>query len=101
MPVIAQTADGRKIVQASTAGPASYTTGGFTITVGELSRITAVVSASITGGYAVEVAGVSGNTVTVKVYHYDYPAAAAGPAVEVAAGTNLSTSTVTLTVIGY
>jgi len=100
MTVIALTADGKKIAVASAAGPASYTTGGFPVRVGELSRIDQVLFAFITGGYKIGGLTVSGNSVTVVVHYYNYPGAAAGPAVEVAAATDLSAQTVTLVVIG-
>lgn len=78
-----------KLWRGSTTGPASYSTGGFTVTISELSKVDfAVVQA--TGGYKPEIAGISGNTITILVRQYDYPATAAGPAVEVGAGTDLS-----------
>ncbi len=70
-------------------GPSSYSTGGFTVTIDELERVEeAIVVAS--AGYMAEVASISGNTVTIKVYDFNYPATAAGPAEEVAANTDLS-----------
>jgi hypothetical protein len=73
----------------SVSGPSSYATGGFTVTINDLSRVDdAVVIAG--GGYLAEVASISGNTVTIVVRYFDYPATSAGTAVEVPAGTDLS-----------
>ncbi|MEM4429653.1 MAG: hypothetical protein QXM08_00635 [Thermofilaceae archaeon] len=98
--ILALTADGKKISVVTAAGPASYATGGFTVTVPDLERVHAVLFAFITGGYKVGGLSVSGNTVRVVVHQYDYPAASAGPSVEVPAGTDLSGQTVTLVVVG-
>jgi len=100
MTVIALTADGRKIVSVSTAGPSSYAAGGFSVRVPELNRIDAVIWAFITGGYKIGGYSVSGNAVTVVIHYYNYPVTAAGPSTEVAAGTDLSGTTTTLIVIG-
>jgi len=100
MAVIGLTADGKKIVAHSTAGPSSYATGGFSVTIPELNHIHSILCAFITGGYKIGGLTVSGNSVTVVVHHYNYPATSAGPAVEVSAGTNLSGQTVTLIAIG-
>ncbi|MEM4975796.1 MAG: hypothetical protein QXT64_00555 [Desulfurococcaceae archaeon] len=98
--ILALTADGKKIVLVSAAGPSSYTSGGLTVTVSELEHVHAVLFAFITGGYKVGGLTVSGNRVTVVVHYYNYPAAAAGTSVEVPAGTDLSGQTVTLVVVG-
>jgi len=100
MAVVGLTADGRKIVVATASGPTSYAAGGFDVVVPELSRIDAILFAFVTGGYKVGGLSVSGNRVRVAVHQYDYPATAAGPSVEVPAGTDLSGQTVTLVVIG-
>lgn len=100
MAVIGLTADGKKIVLVSVPGPSSYTSGGFTVTVPELARVHAVLFAFITGGYKVGGLTVSGNSITVSVHYYNYPATSSGPSVEVPAGTDLSGQTVTLIVIG-
>jgi len=75
----------------SVAGPTSYPAGGFTVTISGLKR---VVGAFVvpTGGYKASWTW-TGNTLTIVAQHYDYPAAAAGPAVEVPAGTDLSAIT--------
>lgn len=83
----------------SVTGPTSYTTGGFTVTIDQLTAVyDAVVIAG--RGYLAEVASISGNTITIRVYQFDYPATAAGPAVEVPAGTNLSGVTFRIIAIG-
>jgi hypothetical protein len=100
MAVIGLTADGKKIAVVSTAGPSSYTTGGFSVRVPDLNRISAVIWAFITGGYKIGGLTVSGNTVTVVAHQYNYPATSAGPSTEVSSGTDLSGATVTLIAIG-
>lgn len=90
----------RKTILTESAGPASYTTGGFDVEVPELATVFKSKSIQMTGGYIAEVASVSGNKATVKVYQFDYAATAAGPAVEVAATTDLSGQTVTLLSFG-
>ena len=100
MAVIGLTADGKKIVKYTGAGPASYSSGGFTVTINELSKVEEVLTAELPG-YLVEATPTAGsNTITVKVYQFDYPATAAGPAVEVADGTDLSGLTLKLIVLG-
>jgi len=100
MAVIGITADGKKIVKYSASATSSYSSGGFTVTISELSKVTDVVFAQLPG-YLVETsASGSSNTVTVKVYQFDYPATSAGPATEVSAGTDLSSLTLTLIVLG-
>jgi hypothetical protein len=100
MTVIGTTAGGKKIAMVSVAGPSSYATGGFTVRVSDVNRIDAVIWAFITGGYKIGGLTISGNAVTVVVHNYNYPATAAGPSTEVAAGTDLSGQTVTLCIIG-
>ena len=88
-----------KLVIKTVTGPSSYSTGGFTATIDELERVEdAIVIAS--GGYMAEVASISGNTVTIKVYDFNYPATAAGPAEEVAANTDLSSVSFKIIAIG-
>lgn len=100
MAVIGLTADGKKIVLVSVPGPSSYTSGGFTVTVPELAKVHAVLSAFITGGYKIGDLIVSDNNITVSIHYYDYPATSPGLSVEVPAGTNLSRFYVTLVVVG-
>ena len=78
-----------KVVAESVSGPASYPSGGFSVAFDELRQVhAAIVIAG--GGYLAEVAGVSGNTVTIVVRYFDYDAAADGVAIEIPAGTDLS-----------
>ena len=76
-----------------TTGPSSYSSGGFTVSVGKL-RIVKHANVELSGGYVGEVASISGNTLTIKAYYFDYDASADGAAVEVADGTDLSSVTV-------
>ena len=87
----------------SISGPTSYTAGGYSYQVKGLQRVVKVLSASIDGGYKVDAAAItiSGNTLTIPIYYYDYAAAAAGGAIEVADLTDLSTNTIQLVVLGY
>jgi len=83
-----------------TTGPDSYASGGFEVTVGEL-RIVKHANVELSGGYVGEVASISGNTVTIKAYYFDYDASADGVAIEVADGTNLSSVSVKVIAWGY
>jgi len=100
MTVIGQTADGKKIVLQTATGPASYTTGGFNVTINELDRVDAVLHISIDGGYKIGSFTITGNTVKVVVHQYSYTSATDGPSAEVPATTNLSTATVTIIAVG-
>ena len=91
MTVLGLTADGKKIVLTTSSGPSSYSTGGFSVTIDEVNYIHGIIEARMTGGYVVEVS-YSGNTVTVIVY--------SSPGSEVTTGTDLSTETVTIVVVG-
>ena len=82
-----------------TAGPASYATGGFTFNATDFKKVTNAVPSG-TGGYKAEIASISGNTITIKVLDYNYPATAAGVATEVASATDLSGVTFYLVVEG-
>jgi len=76
------------------AGPSSYSTGGFDVTISELSEvINAIVVAS--GGYTAEIdwANSSGNTLRVKLY------SSAGT--EVTAGTDVSSVYVYIIAFGW
>lgn len=83
-----------KIVITRTAGPASYATGGFTFTVGDLGSINSgfVIGAN---GYTADIdwANSSGNTLKIKAY--------TGAGTEVTAGTDLSSVYFTVVVVGW
>lgn len=100
MTVIGLTADGKKIALVTAAGPASYATGGFPVRAGDLNHIHSILFAFITGGYKIGGLTISGNSVTVVVHHYNFPATSAGPSTEVPATTDLSGQTVTIIAIG-
>jgi len=89
-----QTHDHTKIIMKRTAGPSSYSTGGFDFTIGELGTIkNGLVHA--TGGYIAEIdwANSSGNTLKIKAY--------SGAGTEVSGGTDLSSVYFTVIVAGY
>ncbi len=79
--LILYTYDGKIMIFFSTAGPSSYSTGGFSVTINSARDITDVLVVAATGGYLAE-ASVSGNTLTIKAY--------SGAGTEVADGTDLS-----------
>lgn len=88
----------KKIDVIEANGPSSYTTGGFTVYSKMMKVEHAVVNAG--NGYLAEVVSVSGSAIKIKVYQFNYPATAAGPAVEVPAGTDLSSVKFTVIAIG-
>jgi len=81
-----------KIIKATTTGPASYSSGGFTLRISMAKEIKEVLKATNDGGYKVEEGEItkSGNQLTIPVRYYDYDAAADGSAIEVADATDLS-----------
>jgi hypothetical protein len=100
MAVIGLTADGKKIVTKSIAGPSAYAVAGFPITIDELTRVDAVIFSEISGGYRIAGTSISGNVVTVLIHYFDYDAGSDGASITVPANTNLSAQTVKLVVIG-
>jgi len=105
LPVIGVTADGKKIVQATARGPSSYASGGFNVTLGELSRIQALavsVRANLKVSNYVHAVDYSyaGNTITFTVYRIDVTATAPSDWSEVPAGTDLSALTLEILAIG-
>jgi hypothetical protein len=105
LPVIGITEDGRKIVQKVVTGPSSYATGGFTVTLGEVNRIQALVVSVRTNlkadnyVHAVDYS-YTGNTITFTVYRIDVTATAPSAWSEVPAGTDLSALTLEILAIG-
>ena len=106
--VIGQTPDGRTIVFFSTAGPSSYSTGGFDITITKLRRVEAILTLDNNYGFRTSPAEaqerISANKFTVPVHYYGYacpgaPACATGWEVE--DGKDLSHVTFYGIVIGY
>jgi len=79
-------------------GPTSYSTGGFAVTVSGVRRIIGAIVVP-TGGYKASISW-TGNTLTVVAQYYDYAATAAGTAIEVPAGTDLSGVNFDIIVIG-
>ena len=78
----------------------TYSAGGVSVTIEGFKKIYWALTQS-SGDYMV-VASVSGtdNTVTIKVYYFDYAAAAAGAAIEVPDGTDLTGVSVPIVVVG-
>ncbi|MEM1551567.1 MAG: hypothetical protein QXH03_02720 [Candidatus Bathyarchaeia archaeon] len=57
-----------KTIVKTVAGPSSYPSGGFSVSIGELQKVLAAIVQDVGGGeYLPQVAGISGNTVTIKV----------------------------------
>ena len=105
MPLVALTADGKKVVQVTVRGPSSYSTGGFRVVIGELEKIHALVVSVRTNlkvdnyVHAVDYS-YTGNTVTFTVYRIDVTAAAPSAWSEVPAGTDLSSLVLEVVAIG-
>jgi hypothetical protein len=105
LPLVALTADGKKVVQMTVSGPTSYTTGGFTVVVPELEKIHALVVSVRTNlkvsnyVHAVDYS-YTGNRVTFTVYRLDVTAAAPSAWAEVPAGTNISGLVLEIVAIG-
>lgn len=106
MVVVGLTADGKKIVQAVVTGPTSYSTGGFTVTLGELNKIVAV-NVSIRSNlrvtdyvHAIDYS-FTGNSITFVAYRINVTTASPSAWAEVPAGTNISALTLEIVAIGY
>ena len=69
------------------------------VVFGEFEKVENAI-AVVSGGYGARLT-IVGNTVTVTPVYYDYPAAAAGPGIDVPATTDLSAQTVTVVAEGY
>jgi hypothetical protein len=102
MTIIGVTADGKKISKVTQAGPASYTTGGFSVTVTDLNHVDQILVVSNNGGYLTNSgdASASGSAVTVLVRMFQYANAATGVAAEAAAATDMSATTFTVIATG-
>jgi hypothetical protein len=105
LPIVALTADGRKIVQVTVRGPTSYTTGGFRVVVPEIDKIHALavsVRTNLRVSNFVHVVDFTyaGNTITFTVYRIDITAPAPASWSEVPAGTNLSGLVLDIIAIG-
>lgn len=101
MAIIGLTADGKKIVSISIAGPSSYNaTAGHAVTIPELNRVDEVLFAMIDGGYRVANATRSGNVVTLFYHYFDYDAVADGVSITVPNATDLSGRTIRIVAIG-
>ena len=81
------------VIEAKTVnGTSSYTTGGFTVALDQLSKVhDAIVVLEDAGNLYKPGFTASGNTITITVYEYYYDATASAVAIkEVDAGTDLS-----------
>jgi hypothetical protein len=105
LPIVALTADGKKVVQMTVTGPSSYTTGGFRVVVPELEKIHALAVSVRTNlkadnyVHAVDYT-YSGNTITFTVHRIDVTASAPASWSEVPAGTDLSGLVLEIIAIG-
>lgn len=83
---------GMRVVYVRYTGPTSYAAGGEGVSAASLglSLIRFVQPGIITDGTTARLAVYNTTTGKVQVFQFDYPAAAAGGAVEVPAATNLS-----------
>ena len=105
--VIGQTTDGRLIVYWENAGPATYATGGFTVTITTLKGVEAVVNVGNNSGYrteAEEVTKPEANSIKIPVHYHGYacpgaPICATGW--EIPSGRDLSKATFSGIVIGF
>lgn len=109
MAVIGLTIDGKKVVQAIVTGPSSYTTGGFTVTIGDVSKIHAVTGLNVRSNLKInnyvhvvdyDVPPGGTNTIILKVYRIDVTAGAPSAWSEVPAGTDLSALTLEIVAVG-
>jgi len=104
--IIGQTTDGRIIVYWENAGPASYSTNGFSVTINALRAVEKVVRIGNDSGYRTESeeCSISGNTITIPVHYYAYacpgaPICATGW--EIPSGRALDKTTFSGVVIGH
>ena len=72
--IIGQTVDGRIIVYWENAGPASYSTGGFDVTVTSLKKVEKAIHIGNRSGYRTEPEEVTlaGNVITIPVHYHGY-----------------------------
>lgn len=104
--IIGQTKDGRLIVYFETAGPSSYSSGGFNVTITTLKAVEKILHLGNNGGYRTEPAEatISGNTIKIPVRYYGYACPGAPACVlgwEVEDGRDLSGRKFSGIVVGY
>jgi hypothetical protein len=105
MTLVGLTADGKKIVQTVVSGPSSYATGGFTVRLGELTKIHAAkvsirTNLKVSNYVHVVDYSISENTITFVVYRIDVTAAAPSAWAEVPAATDISALSLEIVAIG-
>jgi len=105
MTLVAQTADGRKIVKKEVSGPTSYSSGGFTVRIDELVRIDEAdvrvkTNIKLTDNVHIIDYDYSGNEVTVKVYRINVTAASPSAWEEVPDGTDISALKLEVVAVG-
>ena len=84
----------------TSAGPSSYSSSSGQSITADVDFVDEVISAHAIG-YLIDNISISGNTITVHWYYFDYDATADGAATEVADGTNLSGVTVTIIALAH
>jgi len=100
--IIAVFADGRKLVNETATGPASYVTGGFTVTMSGLRVIDKIIGIGNDKGYIANPADatIALNIVTVLVRLMDYACVSEYGASQVTSGRPLSNVTFNVLAIG-
>jgi hypothetical protein len=100
--IIAVFADGRKLVNETSTGPASYSTGGFAITVSGIKVIDKIIAITNNGGYISDPADatIALNVVTVLVREFQYACLSSFGASELASARPLTATTFGVLCIG-
>jgi len=91
---------GLKIITKEITLDGTYTAGGVSTEITELKVVHDAYVMSVSGGYIGEATDISGRTFKIKIYYFDYDAAADGPAIEIPDGTDVTGMTVKVLVIG-
>jgi len=103
--IIGQTKDGRLIVYFEESGPSSYSSGGFSVSIGTLRKVERIVDLSNDGGFLTHPAKVtiSGNSLTIPVYYHYFQCPVTCPVVgwEVTEGRDLSAYKFKGVVVGF
>lgn len=102
MTIIGITADGKKISKTTSAGPASYSAGGFNITMNDLNSVDSIIIINNTAGVITDPgdATITGNVVTVLLRMFQYLCCSIGNALEAPTGTVFSRWNFTVIAVG-